>query len=901
MMDEINAASGTVVTGSDRLARRLQERVADAHISAGRSAWERPDILPAGAFWRRLAAELQQDPALAISKRRVLSRAAVSCRWESYVAETFRDNPLLQTSGAAKSALDAWQLCRDWLLDSKALANDPLEETRLLIQWGRRFEQACDTQLLLPEYALPDAVLETLQDYPETRDCLPKKIGLAGFMEFTPRETHRWEALRSFGVEIDQLAVAGTENDVNVVACSDTRTEIATAAAWAREQLRANPRVRIGLVVPDLAGQRAALKRSLTETLSPARVARFDRSPLPFNFSLGEPLAEYALATDALAVLALANNRVEFAAAGRLCRSPYIGVAEEFGARRELESSLRHDGYAEFSLSDFRYVAAREQCPAFSATLESFRDAVRECNDEVLPSAWALRFSAWLELFDWCRARKLDSDEYQARETFNDLLSRLSEFDIVLGKCSRASAFSWFSRLVNETLFQPRAADAPVQVLGLLEATGMQFDALWVMGLTDDVLPAAPRPNPFLPVEIQRAKNLPQSSAARELKFAREIFAGLRRAAPIVYCSYPEREKDSELGPSPFLRGFATVVPPELPSTPAQQWFALTALDSITDARGPVHAGGAVRGGTGLLQNQSHCPFRAFAVHRLHAGDWPTPQPGPDALIRGLITHRVLEKLWTQWRTQQQLRIVHESGELRAVVDATVHAVVTDSAKKMHHRWTESLQQIEIRRLGNVLMRWFEQVELARPEFEVIEIEGRLAGGAEAHTRVHAGPLDLGGKLDRVDRLADGSELIIDYKSGEAPGRNDFFGERPRAPQLPAYVVARKQAGKAVAAGIAVASLKTGSEKLQGVMRVDGDDRQSPGIASLVNVAKTREVGDWEEAVEHWERIVNQLGNAFANGEAAVDPLRGACDYCHLSTLCRIHEREQEAVEENGE
>lgn len=900
-MHELIDRDSTTVTGSDRLARRMQESVADAQIAAGRSAWERPDVLPASAFWRRLAAELQQDPAMAIARRRILPRHAIQCRWESHIAETFRDNPLLQVSGAAKTALDAWQLCRDWLLDVDALASDPLEETRLLVKWGRRFEQECEAQWLLPEYAVPDAVLATLQEFPESRVVLPKKINLAGFMEFTPLEKQRWDALSSLGVEIKILLSEGTENDVNVIACSDARTEIATAAAWVREQLRANSRARIGIVVPDLAGQRAALKRSLTEALSPPRVARFDRTPLPFNFSLGEPLAEYALAADALTVLALANNRVEFADAARLCRSPYVGIADEVTLRRQLESALRHDGYAEFSLSDFRYLAAREQCPAFSAALESFRDAVRECNDDALPSTWARCFSTWLELFAWCRARKLDSDEYQVRVAFNDLLGRLADFDIVLGMCSRATAFSWFSRLVNETPFQPRAADAPVQVLGLLEATGMQFDALWVMGLTDDVLPAAPRPNPFLPIEIQRAKNLPQSSAARELEFAQEIFSGLRRAAPLIFCSYPQREKDSELGPSPFLRDHANVTPPALPPTPAQQWFASTPMESIRDARGPVHAGGAVRGGTGLLQNQSHCPFRAFAVHRLHADDWPTPQPGPDALIRGLITHRVLEKLWTLWRTQSELQNIHDAGGLKQVVEASVRAVVTDSAKKMHHRWNESLQEIEIRRLSNVLMRWIEQVELTRPGFEVIEIEGRRVDGAEAQTRVHAGPLDLGGKLDRVDRLTDGSELIIDYKSGEAPGKNDFFGERPRAPQLPAYVVARKQAGKAVAAGIAVASLKTGSEKLQGVMRVDGDDKQSPGIASLVNVAKTREVGDWTEAVEHWERIVNQLGLAFANGEAAVDPLRGACDYCHLSTLCRIHEREQEAVEEYSE
>lgn len=908
-MDETSKARTTTVTGSDRLARRLHERAADAQLAAGKRAWERPDILPAGAFWRRLLANLQQDSDLPLARQRLLSRQAMQCRWELLVEASFADEPLLQTKGAAKSALDAWQMCRNWQLDTNVLANDPLEETRLLVDWGRQFEKECASRGLLPEYALPDSVLDTLERFPHARARLPETIRFAGFMETTPLEMQRRERLRALGAAIENIEPPSNDAHMHVVPCNDHRHETAVAAAWAREQLAAakeGTRPRIAIVVPDLAGRRVALSRALTETLCPERVAAFDDTPLPFNFSLGEPLAERALIADALSVLGLARKRIEFVDAARLCRSPYIGAKTEYPARAHLESVLRHNGYAEFSLSDFRFVAGREHCLQFAAALEKFIEVLRENEEAVAPSIWARRFSQWLEIFGWCRFRTLDSNEYQAREAFNAQLGRLGELDVVLGKCSRNVALSWLNRLANETPFQPRAADAPVQVLGLLEATGMQFDAVWVVGMTDDVLPAAPRPNPFLPIETQRANNLPQSSAGRELEFAQDIFDGLRGAAPEVICSYPLREGDSELGASPLLRGMETMAPVDVQPSPARQWFRSTPLESLNDTKAPAHPGGETRGGTALLQDQSHCPFRAFAIHRLHADDWPTPQPGPDALIRGMVTHRVLEKLWTHWRTRAQLQATHEAGELESVVRSVVIDVLDDNRRKMHHRWTDSLQSIETERLVNVLLRWFEQVELQRPDFNVIEIEGKnidvieIEGqgvdGSDSRTRVLAGPLELAGKLDRIDRLKDGSELIIDYKSGAAPGRNDFFGERPRAPQLPAYLVARRQAGKATAAGIAVASLKTGAEKLQGVMRVEGDN--DPGIAGLVNVVKTRQAGDWEEAVEFWEQKIHGLGTNFANGDADVDPLRGACDYCHLATLCRINELRRENAEE---
>lgn len=904
------AKRATVVTASDRLARHLHERAADAELAAGRRAWERPDILPVGAFWRRLAIELEQEDT-ALAARRVLSRAAVSCRFEMLVAETFADMPLLQTAGAARSALDAWLLCRDWQLDIDALAGDPLEETRLMIGWGRRFEQECAERGWLPEYALPEAVLGALERAGAAHEYLPASIRLAGFMEIAPRDETRWNALRALGADVERAVSSHAPGDARRLACSDARAENAAVAAWARSQLLAHAgkvAPRIGIVVPDLGARRAALRRELTDALAPSTLAGFDASPLPFNFSLGEPLAACALVADALALLSLTGYRIEFTTAARLCRSPYLGPGSELTARWRLEAVMRREGFAEFTLTDWQRLAAREHCGALALALESLRAEIGAAPSVAQPSEWARHFSRWLETLGWCRGRALDSNEYQAREAWNAQLARLVELDPVLGRCSRGDALAWLNRFANETLFQPRAADAPVQVLGLLEATGMQFDALWVTGLTDDVLPAAPRPNPFLPVAVQRAKHLPQSSAVRELAFARELFEGLRNAAPEIVASYPLREGDADLAPSPLLNGLPDAHPVSAFPPVASQWFDNTRLETRVDDHGPPHADdgedGRTHGGTALLLDQSHCPFRAFAIHRLGAQDWPTPQPGPDARIRGQLAHRVLERLWQAWRTRATLERLRDDGELERAIGDAVDAALAESLRSQRHRWRDSLRELERARLVNVMLRWFGNVELQRPEFTVAEVEGVRADGSSAHTLVHAGPLTLRGKLDRVDVLRDGSEIIIDYKTGSAPAKNDFFGDRPRAPQLPAYVVARRQAGLPVAAGIAVASLRTGRESLQGVMRFadgDGNGDSDPGIAGMVNVAKTKRVNDWDEAVTHWEHAIAALGEGFAAGEARVDPLRGACDYCHLATLCRIHEQSRERVEDSDD
>ena len=64
------------------------------------------------------------------------------------------------------------------------------------------------------------------------------------------------------------------------------------------------------------------------------------------------------------------------------------------------------------------------------------------------------------------------------------------------------------------------------------------------------------------------------------------------------------------------------------------------------DVQAPAIAVKEVPGGTGVLTDQSQCPFRAFAIHRLGAIDTTPPRPGLDAMQRGSLLHKALERFW---------------------------------------------------------------------------------------------------------------------------------------------------------------------------------------------------------------------------------------------------------------
>ncbi|MEZ5393002.1 MAG: hypothetical protein R2724_09040 [Bryobacterales bacterium] len=79
--------------------------------------------------------------------------------------------------------------------------------------------------------------------------------------------------------------------------------------------------------------------------------------------------------------------------------------------------------------------------------------------------------------------------------------------------------------------------------MDLLESAGAEAEHLWAMGMDDESWPAPARPNPFLPIKLQRERGLPHASAEVELAFARVETQRLLEEARRTSCSAMPRPK----------------------------------------------------------------------------------------------------------------------------------------------------------------------------------------------------------------------------------------------------------------------------------------------------------------------------------------------------------------------
>jgi len=865
-------AGGTIVTAGRRLARHLSAEYGAAQESAGRAAWESPDILPWEAwlerFWQESFGMLDGE-----RPRALLSGAQELTLWESVIGSA-DTAPLLQVPAAARAAREAWQLLHAWQLPLQSAAEYSNDDANAFVRWAEAYARRLRRQGDLDSATLPDAVAQAVQ---QGRIRRPDVLGLAGFDEITPQQQAVIDALAGAGTRVQISAAPGRAARAARVACVDARDELRAAAAWARARLEAGAR-RVGIVVPDLSVRRAELAREFDEALAPQALLAGAEVVRPYSLSLGEPLNRVPAVQAALAVLEAGDERMPFALASMLIRSPFIaGHAEEAAPRAALDARLRQRGEESLSAHGLMRAArsAVATAPRLAAQLRAWRDALPSKNARLPPSGWSELFARLLAAIGWPGEATLDHQRVRALEAWRELLADLAAQDRLAPRLAYGSALALVRRMALERVFQPPGPATPVQVLGLLEAAGLEFDGLWVLGLDDHAWPASPRPNPFLPHALQRRHRMPHASAERELEFARQLTARLIGSADEVVFSHAEADGDEKRRCSPLLSELPVLRAEDLPRPYAElaaEQLAARALERLRDVEAPaLPEGSRVAGGIGVLQQQAACPFRAFALYRLGARSPEQPEPGLDARIRGQLVHEVFRHLWQDLQVQDALRAL-SPGELDARVRGAVARALDRVAQERSDTLSERFRANEGERLASLVHECL-ALEKQRAPFRL--------QAAETGRTFALGGLRFDARLDRIDELADGRAVIMDYKTGK-PGPKNWEGPRPDEPQLPAYALA-VESERPVAA-LVFAQLRPGEVVFRGLAA-------EAGIVPGVGAGEGAE--SLSERLAQWRFTLAELAHSFRQGDARVDPKEfpATCGYCGLQALCRVNEQ----------
>lgn len=806
---------------------------------------------------------------------RVLSSFEETWLWEQVISELEADDWLLDIADAAKLAREAHALEIEWPGTIPDLEHTP--EYQRYLRWKEAFYLACQQRVLIDNARYQQWLREQLLAHSK---LWPTDIVLAGLDNLSPAWQNLLLTLQRKGVRLHVLQRDTVEPTRQRLAFSDSRTELEAAIRWAADEIDQGKKV--ALVIPDLASRRATVCRLLDTVLHPEALDPLNyEAPRRYNLSLGLALSDHPLVRAASAALRLLLSRQGWALdeACPWLLSPYLNSPQAVLTAASREAKWRRDGLSKLSWPNLHqaewasdWCAAREQ-------LVTTRKAT--------PSTWAERFSLALNTLGWSLQRQLSSHEFQALTLWQNTLTAFARLDELCGPMDALQALQLLNRQLRESVFQPQSdASPPLQVLGLLETAGGEFDALWVVGLTDQQLPASPRPNPLLPARWQRRVGTPHSSSERESVFARQLMADMATCAPLMIASYPLFEGEQELRPSPLVAEWPLQPTPNLPEIE----LSTTPLEKLNDDIGlPLPENRKVPGGANVLALQAKYPLWAYAECRLGAAPLEPWNVHPDARLRGKLLHASLECNWQTIPNQDALNAL----SLKAFNDHIRQAIERGFEKesKTLSRTGLHWQSLERGKLQRLLDRWL-AIEAARAQpFSI--------SGLEVNREWQHGNLHLKMRLDRIDKIGNGL-LLIDYKSGnvQTTGWGTPDGKPLLDVQLPLYATLLAEDAPVVGTAFACLAAKNIGFKA----RLSAPDLLEPPKKEPSPEDYEAAAADWQVNLDFWRERIYELADDFCAGIATNQAQqKSVLRYCNIKPFLRVQDNPDDDLEDTDD
>ena len=197
-----------------------------------------------------------------------------------------------------------------------------------------------------------------------------------------------------------------------------------------------------------------------------------------------------------------------------------------------------------------------------------------------------------------------------------------------------------------------------------------------------------------------------------------------------------------------------------------------------------------------------------------------------------------------------------------------------------HELLSPQMLLLEADRLKNLLALWL-ALELTREAaFSVQHCELRETIDIEG--------IKVNLTIDRIDRLSDGTLIVMDYKTGSLPSLSDWAEARIKEPQLPIYAAISLQ--NEPLSAVAFAHVKLGHHAFLGIA---DNDNLLPSVLTIGNSKlKAFSQTAWDDLMLFWKTQITQIALEIKQGVAGVvfeneDDLK----YCEVLPLLRLPER----------
>jgi len=295
------------------------------------------------------------------------------------------------------------------------------------------------------------------------------------------------------------------------------------------------------------------------------------------------------------------------------------------------------------------------------------------------------------------------------------------------------------------------------QILGILEARSLSFENVVIMDVNESVLPNLKVREPLIPREIMLSLGLRRFEQEEEIQ--RYHFQRLIAPARNVYLVFSEdrrteksrfveeliwerQKKANALEPVKFRRARFAV------TTGADKSPKLKTPDMVSALLGLTYSATRVNSYLG-------CPARFYFQYILGLREREDFTEEPEGAEIGILIHTVLNDSFRRFLGKKPVIDGRFKDECFRKLDAVFDATLAPRMKA---------DAFLVREIIEHRLERFLTAERERPVEQIVSLEqifkGTLAPGGRSFA--------FEARVDRIDRLPDGSLLIIDYKTGGA-------------------------------------------------------------------------------------------------------------------------------------
>lgn len=393
--------------------------------------------------------------------------------------------------------------------------------------------------------------------------------------------------------------------------------------------------------------------------------------------------------------------------------------------------------------------------------------------------------------------------------------------------------------LVGTRVDEPRESRRKAVFIGkMVEARGARYEAVVLLGLSEGLFPIVENPDPFLDEDLREDLGLEPRIGRHQ---ASTFYQAFTRANSHLLLTRPYLTEEGETWQASvywestrklFTENAVTKVNPSKPRPQSEaassqellfwavqqqklqysqdaklpnRWHGLQKAHRILDARRAKLAQGIFEGDLSTFSDQftskfssdytwsasrletyKACPFRFLVNAKLKLEPKESPELGLDVRQRGSVYHRMLEAIYT--------RVKQEGVPPLDILDEVAEEVFAKAPDDFDFR-PSALWEVEKAELLEHIRKTVEALEKEKGSWEPFGFEQKfgLQGEPTLRLDIDGNTVQIHGLIDRLDKNAEGTLRVIDYKSGSShlSPLDLLNGSRL---QLPIYALAAQEA-----------------------------------------------------------------------------------------------------------